>query len=54
MDPVTLPLRAPLGEREAIDGATGRPPHDLDYMTRNTREQLLRTPIDRLECVPMP
>jgi hypothetical protein len=45
------------GAARAIDGATGRPPDDIDefdYIERNAREQVLALPIDGLDCGPLP
>jgi hypothetical protein len=52
---VEVALAAPLGDRELIDGATGRRPDDLDVFDRSgrsRREEVLATDIDTLECVP--
>jgi hypothetical protein len=54
---VDVPLRAPLGEREVVDGKTGRPPDeidDFDYITHNHRADVMALDLDALECLPIP
>jgi hypothetical protein len=54
---VEVPLAAPLGRREVIDGATGRRPDDLDPFDVSGRSRLrevLATDLNGLDCVPVP
>jgi hypothetical protein len=54
---VEVPLRAPLGDRELIDGSTGRHPDDLDPFDapgRSTHAELRALDIDALDCDPAP
>jgi hypothetical protein len=54
---VEVPLEAPVGDRELIDGATGRRPDDLDPFDasgRSALEEVLATDLDELDCVPVP
>lgn len=52
---VEVTLAQPLAGRAVIDGATGRPPDELDDFddsARNTREWVLACDLDTLDCTP--
>jgi hypothetical protein len=52
---VEIPLQAPLGERDLIDGVTGQPPGPGDEFDPSMRfEEMARVDIDRLPVQPLP
>jgi hypothetical protein len=54
---VEVPLAAPLGARQAIDGKTGAPPDEIDpfdVFTRHARDDVMALDIGTLDCVALP